>query len=264
MMPRVGPARPLAATGARVAREPTQPRVESFQRRALHCPRASPPSQRRYCSRTLGSPLLASSYGRSYARFELLGATGALALLIIAGGELRRRAGRPWAELAARRASALDLPALPLPGERVLPEAVRLRLLRVRRPRDPAGRESVSARPDLPLPSPHGASLRAGPRRRRARREAARPGARARGASGALVFYFYQCAQLALILLAYQLGVRFARGVGLATTLGPLARRRAAPVRSTRCSAPCGTARSISGSSTSPCSGSCWRSALRC
>ena len=165
----------------------------------------------------LDSAFLASSYGRSYARFELLGATGALALLVIAGGELRRRAGRPWAEL------------LPV----VLPSLVCLHFLFLvseysRKPFDYdcyeyAGRailqgENPYLRGLIYLYPPLTAQLFA-----QAHVFIERAGnllglAPEPEAVWGTVFYFYQCAQLALILLAYQLGVRFARGVGLATT----------------------------------------------
>ena len=164
----------------------------------------------------LDSPLLSSSYGRSYARFELLGATGALALLFIAGSELRRRAGRPRVEL------------LPV----VLPLLICMHFLFLvsehsRKPfdydcyeyagrailqgEDPYLRGLIYLYPPLTaqlFAKAHLAVEHAGSLLGLAPEPEAVWGA---------VFYFYQCAQLLLIVLAYHLGVRFARGVGVAT-----------------------------------------------
>jgi hypothetical protein len=157
---------------------------------------------------------LQSSYGRSYARFELLGATGAIALLLVAAGALRGRSGRPWTEL------------LPV----VLPLLVGLHFLAItsefsRKPFDYdcyeyAGRALLAGADPyrhglLYLYPPLTAQLFAGAYLAVAQAGTLLGLSPAPEAVWDTVFYLYQCAQLGLILLAYRLGVAFAQGVGL-------------------------------------------------
>jgi hypothetical protein len=165
----------------------------------------------------LDPPILSSSYGRSYAHFELLGATGALALLVVAVRELRRVGGRSCAEL------------LPI----ALPFLIGVHFVSLvseysRKPFDYdcyeyAGRvvrqgDNPYQRGLIYLYPPLTAQLFA-----QAHRGIEQVGERIGlapepEAAWAVVFYLYQCAQLLLILLAYQLGVRFAQGVGVRTS----------------------------------------------
>jgi hypothetical protein len=161
----------------------------------------------------LDPPWLSSSYGRSYAHFELLGATGALALLAAAACELRRRGARTPAERLRV--------ALPF-------GVVLLFLLLVseysRKPFDYdcyeyAGRALLAGldpyeRGLIYLYPPLTAQLFA----------LAHAGVEwGRGLVGlspdpeaawGTLFYLYQCAQLGLVGLACALLVRFARGAG--------------------------------------------------
>ena len=163
------------------------------------------------------SPLLANSYGRRSAPFELFGAIGSLALLYVALGELRKRAGRPWAEL---------LPVL-------LPLVIGLHFLvqvseHSRQPFDYdcyeyAGRavllgEDPYQRGLLYLYPPLTAQLFAAAHSVLASAGESIGLAPDQESLWRLVFYLYQCAQVLLILLAYALCVRFARGVGLTAT----------------------------------------------
>jgi hypothetical protein len=159
---------------------------------------------------------LGSSYGRSYAHFELLGACGALALLGAAACELRRRANGAWTE------------RLPV----VLPLLVLFHFLLVvsehsRKPFDYdcyeyAGRailagENPYQRGLLYLYPPLTGQLFAQAHRGTEQARALFGLAPHPEAAWGTVFYLYQCAQLLLVGLAYALALRFARGMGLAT-----------------------------------------------
>ena len=161
--------------------------------------------------------LVSSSYGASHARFELLGFSGALALLALALREVRRRPRRGARELAAVLAPlAVALHALVLVTEST------------RRPFDYdcyeyAGRVLLAGGDPyreglLYLYPPLTAELFAGAFRA-VRGVGALLGAGPLGDESVweLVFYLYQCAQVALAAwLALLLG-RFGRRMGLAT-----------------------------------------------
>jgi hypothetical protein len=165
----------------------------------------------------LDPPWLSSSYGRSYAHFELLGATGALGLLATAACELRRRAARTPAErLRVALPFGVVLLFLLLVSEYsrkpfdydCYEYAGRALLAGV----DPYQRGLLYLYP--PLTAQLFAKAHAGVEWGRAFLGLA-PDAEA--AWGTL-FYLYQCAQLGLVGLAFALAVRFARGVGFGAT----------------------------------------------
>lgn len=160
--------------------------------------------------------VLSSSYGASYARFELLGFSGGASLLLLAVLAVRERRGRPWTELVP--------PLLPL---LVTLSALVLVSEWSRKPFDYdcyeyAGRVLLAGGDPyrqglLYLYPPLTAQVMAFAWLAVQAVASLLGGALENDAAWDVVFYLYQCAQVGLVAWLYVLAARFARRVGLPT-----------------------------------------------
>jgi hypothetical protein len=162
----------------------------------------------------LAPPIFSSSYGASYARFELLGFSGGASLLLLAMLAVRERNGRPWHTLVPRLLPLLvTLFALVLVSEWS------------RKPFDYdcyeyAGRALLAGGDPyrtglLYLYPPLTAQGMAGAWLLVQGVAALFGGELANDSAWDVVFYLYQCVQVGLVAWLYVLGARLARRLGL-------------------------------------------------
>ncbi len=164
----------------------------------------------------LGPPILSSSYGASYARFELLGFSGGVSLLLLAVLAVRERSGRPWLTLVPPLLPLLvTLSALVIVSEwsrkpfdyDCYEYAGRVLLAGG----DPYRQGLLYLYPPLVAQGMAGAWVLV-------RGVASAFGcALSDDAAWNVVFYLYQCLQLGLVAWLYLLAARLARGMGLPT-----------------------------------------------